>query len=49
MRGHDKLYMNMQINRWERVVRTRSGAWQPFYDGDAVIASPPKLPEGNTD
>jgi hypothetical protein len=39
------LISNMECNRWNRVVRTVRGNFQPLLDGDVVL-SPPAL---NTD
>lgn len=37
------LLQNMRGNRWERVVRTRIGNWQPIEGNDVVLA--PNAPE----
>lgn len=35
--GETILAENMEHNDWPRVIRCRTGNWQPFFDGDMVI------------
>ena len=37
--NHSILLDNMRSNGWERVVRCRTGGFQPLRDGDTVISS----------
>lgn len=37
--GEDILAANMQANRWDTVVRCRTGNWQPFTDEDHLVRS----------
>jgi hypothetical protein len=41
---HDILISNMRANEFERVVRCRTGNWQPFGDDDELIASRSTVP-----
>lgn len=42
------LLANMRGNRWDRLVRCRTGNWQPLEDGDVVLEAAATLPEERT-
>ncbi len=33
---------NMESNGWQKVVRARTGNWQPFLEGDSMVSSKPQ-------
>lgn len=37
MAGMDILACNMRCNGWDRVILCRTGNWQPFEKGDAIL------------
>ncbi len=36
---HRTLISNMEGNRWDKVVRSRCGNWQPFNNDDSIIST----------